>query len=219
MAYYKDVENSAEIADGMKSGAADVVIINADNIVEKFQVAVAANRALVAQKENIMETKALSTELLFNLSNSSNISRSLSKIGVSATSKRLLLVIFQDPSSESLKIPKVVGRNVPLEMLQKDVNTAYLAKAFKISDAELKLPGDNPLLDALVCRIAAKETRRGAVKTGVVTVGKIESDKQPPSKRKNKRKSRQGNGAGDNNDDDTKEKNGTDGDSSKKQRV
>ncbi|GAB5367730.1 hypothetical protein AAMO2058_001256000 [Amorphochlora amoebiformis] len=166
MTYYEDVKNASKLSEDVKnSGEVDYVLVDAQYVVDGFQIAVAVNRAIESQKIHLMDTKSLPTEVLYNLSPSTNISGGLKKHGVSPDTTRIVLVAFKPPSKRVLSI--VEGQLISsLEGLRKKADEKILQKYYKIPDLELKI---GTLLDAIVTRLAAKEPMKGLFSTKEVS--------------------------------------------------
>ena len=80
--YVKSVENAKEVRKLLMSGGLpDTLLVKSSLIPSPLVVAVAANKADLAQKRGNMKTRSVQTETLYNLSSSKNITESLKNFG------------------------------------------------------------------------------------------------------------------------------------------
>ncbi|XP_075973113.1 EKC/KEOPS complex subunit TPRKB-like [Anticarsia gemmatalis] len=153
MYLYKNVQNVEAIRNNIIKGVWSCAVIKPSLILDPFQVAVAANRAVVAEKLNTMVTRTVFAEILYNLSLTKNITQSLSKFGIEKDENLLvcfLVTAERDLSSEIL--PLIEGEPCPITELNnftsiKDVKSAYKLNSFK---------SDDGLLDVVVSRMVTK---------------------------------------------------------------
>lgn len=153
MQLYENVRNAAELRALLVSGQLQCCLVKPQLIVAPLQVAVAANKALGARKRT---TKSPFTEILFNLSPSTNISQSLLKFGIEDSSDSLLLLTLQGPGFEESEAPfgRVQGCPIDISELGCLSDVAAIRKTYKIGDVEYQ---NVALLDSVVSRIASKE--------------------------------------------------------------
>ena len=80
--FVKSVENAKEVRKLLMSGGLpDTLLVKSSLIPSPLVVAVAANKADLAQKRGNMKTRSVQTETLYNLSSSKNITESLKNFG------------------------------------------------------------------------------------------------------------------------------------------
>lgn len=147
---YKNVKNTKEIKRKLSSQEIECCIVNCSLILDPFQIVVAANKALVSVKQT---TKSINTEILFNLSITKNISKSLMTFGLQENDDCFLIVFFNETHGTKLQTV-IIGEEVHLSELKglRDVNA--IKKYYGISEAETKVI---PLIDSVVSRIATKD--------------------------------------------------------------
>ena len=153
MKLYRDVKNAPQLRKNVQEGRLKCCLLKPNLIVDAFQVVVAANKALTAEK---LKTKSEYTEILFNLSVSKNITQSLQMFGIEDSSNEILVVALKKADDEDVNeaFGQVRGEEVDLEELSKFCDVKSVRKAYKVSDEEYK---DVAILDSVVSRIAAKD--------------------------------------------------------------
>lgn len=150
---FDNVKNMGALKQKVLSGDLECCLIKPSLIVHPFQIAVAANKALVAEK---LTTRTVYSEILFNLSISKNITQSLQTFGVDDKMTHVLTaVIVKDKaeSTEELIHKEIDGDQVDLSKLKDFNNIAAIQKSYKLSKLEI----ENSLMESIVSKIAAKE--------------------------------------------------------------
>lgn len=130
-------------------------ILNYKFIVDPFQILIAANKAVVAKNANTLITKSLSTELLFNLSISENITASLNKFGYSSNDQHhLLLAVFEkDPQIIQAISSQIVGTHEPIKNLSNFSDFEAVKQSYDVADEHL---ATSSLINLIVTKIACK---------------------------------------------------------------
>lgn len=113
-------------------------------------VATAANKASLAKSRGCMRTRSVNTEILFNLSSSSNITESLQRFGVGDEDKEVLVVGVNNSLDDVREI--VRGDWVEVDRLGSFFDKNALTKLHKLKPEELE-----DLTGSLCSRIAAKD--------------------------------------------------------------
>ncbi|XP_044759840.1 EKC/KEOPS complex subunit Tprkb-like [Coccinella septempunctata] len=150
MRLYKNVKNVEEISKKLFEGKLNCCVIKPHLIVDPFQVAVAANKAVVAEN---LTTKTIFTEILFNLSISKNITASLKTFGINDTDKDLLVVSISELDEVKDTVDFINGDEISVKDINKLTDVNIVKKTYKITDEEFK---NNDLLDSIISRIAIK---------------------------------------------------------------
>ncbi|XP_068632116.1 EKC/KEOPS complex subunit Tprkb-like [Battus philenor] len=150
---FKNVENVEEIRGNVISGSWKCAVIKPSLILDIFQVVVAANKAVVAEKSQAMVTRTVYTEILFNLSLSKNITQSLSKFGVEKDQTLLVcfLITHEGDESESI-VAQIKGEMSPISELEKFTDITQVKSAYKLNN----LKSNVDLLDVIVAKIVTK---------------------------------------------------------------
>lgn len=155
---FKNVQNTAELRKKVMSGDLACCILKPAYIVDPFQVVIAANKAILNENSNQLITKSKFTEVLFNLSLTKNISKSLSDFGVSDDDKNILIVtIHKEDERESILkriVENVKGEKVMLQGLKEFTNLELAKKYYKIDPEELNVSN---FTDSIISKMACKE--------------------------------------------------------------
>ncbi|XKL67186.1 hypothetical protein PGB90_010606 [Kerria lacca] len=156
--FFKDVTNMDEIIKMIADNVNPFVncaVINSQLILNPFQILIAANKTILDKHKKSLITKSLTTELLFNLSISENITASLNQFGyVSNSNNYLLLVMFESNSVLTQDVIKNVnGVLSPLSLLSEIQNLNLIKKIYDVTEEQLK---NCTLLDLIVTKIACK---------------------------------------------------------------
>ena len=112
--------------------------------------ATAANKACLAKSRGSMRTRSVNTEILFNLSSSSNITESLQRFGVGDQDKEVLVVGVNNDLEDVREV--VTGDWVEVDRLGSFLDKNALTKLHKLKPEEFE-----DLIGSLCSRIAAKD--------------------------------------------------------------
>jgi len=150
--YVENVTNTPQIRQAVLDKSLDCVVIKGSLVPSPLLVGVAANKAALANSRNTMRTRSIHTEVLYNLSSSTNISQSLNNFGASEADSSLVVCSFNKDLSQARE--KISGDWRPLETLADNLDIKLLKKLHKLKDCEL----DENLLNSLISRVAAKDS-------------------------------------------------------------
>ncbi|XP_072932341.1 EKC/KEOPS complex subunit Tprkb-like [Epargyreus clarus] len=153
MYLFENVLNVKDIRNNIVQGKWNCAAIKPSLILDKFQVAVAANRAVVAEKTQTMVTRTPYAEILYNLSLTKNISQSLSKFGIEK-GNNLLVCFLVKPGKDDCEeiVNQIDGDMCQISDLHKFTDMEDLKTAYKLSN----LTEDVDLLDLIVSRMVTK---------------------------------------------------------------
>ncbi|XP_053976826.1 EKC/KEOPS complex subunit TPRKB-like [Hylaeus volcanicus] len=155
---FTNVQNSDEIRKKVLNGELSCSIIKAALIVDPFHVVVTANKAAVSAKLNQLTTKSIYTEILFNLSISKNISRSLMEFGINDNDKNVLIVhvhkMDNEGSMSEILMKNIKGEKTSLSKLSQFSDLELIKKTYKIDKDEQTVSN---LTYSIVSRISCKE--------------------------------------------------------------
>ncbi|XP_063915823.1 EKC/KEOPS complex subunit Tprkb-like [Zophobas morio] len=146
---YRNVKNVPELRQKVIAGQIKCCFINPKYILDPFQLIVAANKALTCENRI---TKTVFTEILYNLSISKNITRSLQQFGITDDCRDLLVVMVGGESDGAAA--QIDGEEADLGVLEEIRDLGAIRKAYKIKELEEK---NTTLLDSVVSRIATKD--------------------------------------------------------------
>lgn len=155
---FRDVKNAAELRQNAMAGEISGALLNATMVVSPFQVLVAANKAINLQQSRKMKTRSLFSEIIFNLSPTNNISEAFKRFGISDGDDSVLVVLVHKDEDGAQLVSDITatvdGRQVPVEDLSSLTDLEKIKKLYKITPQEDRT---GTLLDAVVCRMAAKD--------------------------------------------------------------
>ncbi|XP_013874303.1 EKC/KEOPS complex subunit TPRKB [Austrofundulus limnaeus] len=154
---FQRVQNAKELRQKAVEGRINGALINPTMVLSPFQVMVAANKAVHLQTTGKMKTRTFNSEIIFSLSPTNNISESFKRFGISDGDDSVLVVLVHkkdDPPSLSDVADMVDGQQIPAEDVSSLSDTVKIRKMYKIPPQEDKC---GSLLDAVVCRMAAKD--------------------------------------------------------------
>ncbi|KAG6458319.1 EKC/KEOPS complex subunit Tprkb [Manduca sexta] len=153
MYLFENVQNVSEIRNNIMKGIWNCAVIKPSLILDPFQVAVAANKAVVSGKYNSMVTRTVFAEILYNLSLTKNISQSLSKFGIETDQDLLICFVVTAEKDDSKEIlPQIEGKQRPINELGKFTNLKEIKSVYKLNN----LKSDENLLDVIVSRMVTK---------------------------------------------------------------
>lgn len=154
MYLFKDVQNVKTIRNNVVNGTWSCAVIQPTLILDPFQVAVAANKAVVAEKMNAMVTRTVFAEILYNLSITKHITQSLSKFGIDKNKNLLVCFIATEESDPSQEIvPLIKGKHCPMSELKELTNMNHLKSTYLVDD----LATDDELLNVIVNKMVTKQ--------------------------------------------------------------
>ncbi|TPX33643.1 hypothetical protein SmJEL517_g03532 [Synchytrium microbalum] len=138
---YRNVKKGRRIRESIIKGTMPLsCIIDARMVLDIFQLQLACIRALLAQRQDTMKTRSLYSEILFNMSPSSNITESLKQFGVSDSTSSLILLFIGDeaPSDEDVDVADslIQGNQASIFELAECCDTDLIKKLYKLSDAQ-----------------------------------------------------------------------------------
>ncbi|KAD2393115.1 hypothetical protein R6Q59_012796 [Mikania micrantha] len=157
VALFTDVANSKELLELMQAGTLEpeVALLNASLIPDIFPVLAAAHKTLLAKSRNLLTTRTMHSELVYNYSGSKHISESLRRCGISDSTMYVLVARFGASEEEMIAMKALIkGKEIDLEELEGRANKPQIQKHYKITGVEL---GISTLGDAITCRIAARD--------------------------------------------------------------
>lgn len=157
---YQNVKNIEEIHKKLLSKEISCCIVKANLVLDPFQIAIAANKAVLNEKYGQMVTRSLYTEVIYCLSRTKNISQSLATFGISSDAKDILVIFIHNPEdkefTEKLVFDCINGERIPISKLPEFSDLKLIKSTYKIDEQELKV---SSLLDSIVSRISDKVSK------------------------------------------------------------
>lgn len=152
---YKDVKNISTMRQDIMSGKLQCCIIKPTFIFDPMQVVSAANKAAVAQNQESLITRTVYSEILFNLSPTRNVTKSLTTFGADDNHTTILVAVIQDISEENENediFACVNGVECDIEELKSFVDINLVKKTYGLNDTN-----NERLLNAIINKIVTKE--------------------------------------------------------------
>ncbi|PBC25564.1 EKC/KEOPS complex subunit TPRKB-like [Apis cerana] len=156
---FENVQNSNEIRRKVMNNELSCSVIKASLIVDPFQIIIAANKTAINAKMNQITTKNIYTEVLFNLSTSKNISRTLIEFGINDDDKNILIMLIYKDDNDKKLISKTImdvvkGESISISRLSEFTDFDLIKKIYKIEEDELNVSN---FIDSIVSRISCKD--------------------------------------------------------------
>lgn len=154
---FTNVTNTSDIREKLVAGKLHCCVAKVSLITDAFQAVVAANKAALNAKRNRLITKTIYTEVLFYLSMSKNISRSLVEFGISDSDRNILMILIHKLEEQAMLeeiLESIKGERISISRLQEFTDVDLVKKTYKIDKDELCVSN---LADAVVSRISCKE--------------------------------------------------------------
>ncbi|RIB05924.1 hypothetical protein C2G38_554459 [Gigaspora rosea] len=154
---YINVKNSAELKKRLLSHDQELkyAFIDAKIVLDKFQLLVAVNNAVHYEKYSILKTHNVHSEIVYNLSPTTNISESLRRFGISDSTNEIVIVKVGGNSDEvkSHLNTLIDGEESSLDELSRFTDLNSIRKYYKIG-ANVK--DHEEILNMIVGSIAIK---------------------------------------------------------------
>ncbi|KAJ1986863.1 hypothetical protein H4R33_003133 [Dimargaris cristalligena] len=133
MALYSSVINASDLFQRLvaRDTSLQMALLNAETIMDPFQIMVAAHRAARAEQLGQLRTHNVHSELVFDLSPNNNIREALTRFGISSGSTHVLAVRVGGSQEQfAQEIAEIVeGRQEPIEQLSKYTNMETVRKS------------------------------------------------------------------------------------------
>ncbi|XP_068759816.1 EKC/KEOPS complex subunit TPRKB-like [Montipora capricornis] len=157
LALFTNVSNSDELRRLVVEGKVEAALLNACMILDPFHAIIAGHKAFHLFQQGKMKTRTLHSEIIFNLSPSSNINDSFKKFGILDDTKEILVVMIGKGNTDE-KISElsnlIKGTQVSLDVLETISDQGKIKKVYGISDKELQC---DSLENGIISRIATKD--------------------------------------------------------------
>ncbi|XP_022836166.1 EKC/KEOPS complex subunit Tprkb-like [Spodoptera litura] len=150
---FENVRNAEVIRNNIIQGVWKCSAIKPELIIDPFQVAVAANKAVLSEKHNTMVTRTVFSEILYNLSITKNITQSLTRFGIEKDTNLLLCFLVTESLDTSTEIlSQIEGECTSISDLKKFTSMKNLNNQYKLNTLEKNAE----LTDIIVSRMVTK---------------------------------------------------------------
>ncbi|GBB98390.1 hypothetical protein RclHR1_03210011 [Rhizophagus clarus] len=155
--FYKNVSNAADLRKRLLSHDQELsyAFIDAKVVLDKFQLLIATNDAVHHELNSSLITHNIHSEIVYNLSPTTNISESLRRFGI-ADSSTSIAVVKVGGNSEEVKShlsTLIHGEESDIKDFSSFADISKIKKYYKIDD---KINDQNEILDMIVGSIAVK---------------------------------------------------------------
>jgi EKC/KEOPS complex subunit CGI121/TPRKB len=158
LALVNNVTNCAHLRSQASAGLIEAALLNPRLLCSEFHVLTAVNKAVMRRADNQMKTKNIYSEIIYNLSPSTNISDSFKNFGIRDDSTDVLVVLLISDPLRSVKVNDVLGiingEVVSLENIAEMNDTDAIKKVYKISKEECAITS---LENSVATRIATRD--------------------------------------------------------------
>jgi len=155
---FEGVSNAAVLLEGAKEDIRGAVV-DLSLVCSVFHLRAATHKALLNETNSTMKTKALSSEILYQLSTTTKISDSLQQYKVKEDSKLVAIVVVDEDPTATALLSTIQGTSFDLSLLNSaeyltPEKASVVAKLFKVTPQELEI---SSLESAVVNRLAIKD--------------------------------------------------------------
>ncbi|KAF9585492.1 hypothetical protein BGW38_002151 [Lunasporangiospora selenospora] len=157
MACFTSVKNAADLKERFQAQdkSLTVAMIESTLIMDVIQLLLAANRAAQDHAAGKLKTQTLSSEIVYNLSPTTNIAESLKRFGISESTTSLVAIKIGGEAEEVMEeMSKTVDGNlVSFSKLDQEKDIEKLRKYYKIDP---KAKDDKTILNWIIGAMAMK---------------------------------------------------------------
>lgn len=159
ISYFTNVENIKWLKKNMACLFKDKspILIRSRLIVDPFQIVVAVNNAFLASENSLMKTRSLVTEVLYNLSSTNKISKSLMETSPNDEDDEMMIALVSKfsnvPEMKIFQEKCIKGNETDLSQHSENIDENLIKSYYKIGESESEI---SSLLDSIVTRIACK---------------------------------------------------------------
>ncbi len=155
---FEDVSNATALLDGAKDDIRGA-IIDLSLVCSLFHLRAAAHKALLNEAHGTMKTKTISSEILYQLSNTTKISDSLQQYKIKEGSRLIAVIVVDEDATLNALLSTVQGSTLDLTLLGaapylSPEKASTIGKYFKVTPQELEIA---TLESAVVNRLAIKD--------------------------------------------------------------
>lgn len=155
---FEEVTNAVALLDGAKDDIRGA-IVDLNLVCSLFHLRAAAHKALLNESQNAMKTKSISSEILYQLSNTTKISESLQQYKIKEDSKLIAFIVLDEDPVLNALLSIVQGLELDLNLFGAapyltPEKATTIGKYFKVTPQELEI---STLESAVVNRLAIKD--------------------------------------------------------------
>lgn len=157
LALFSKIRNASKLRSDATNGATLAALLDPTLLTGPFHVLTSVNKSVVQKELQQTKTKNIYSEIIYNLSQSTNISGAFKKFGIKDTSENVLLVMLHS-SVEGNEVDdvacKIEGTEVTVDSIASYSDPEAIAKEYQIMACEREI---SSLEDSVVTRIVARD--------------------------------------------------------------
>nr|BAN21284.1 unkown protein [Riptortus pedestris] len=153
ISFMREIKNVRHLKKKIIKGEIQCCCITPTMILDALLIAVAADKAAIAHSRNKMITKNVYTEILYNLSPSKHITKSLKMFGGQDDDSDLIIAVIGDEERFRSVLAQVDGTEESLKELKNLADSKTIVKEYLVTSPEVD---NTDLIKSLITRIAAK---------------------------------------------------------------
>ncbi|CAI2186867.1 4123_t:CDS:2 [Funneliformis geosporum] len=157
ISFYKNVTNAEELRKRLLAHDQELsyAFIDAKVVMDRFQLLIAANDAVHHELHSLLKTYNVHSEIVYNLSPTTNINESLRRFGISNSSTSIVVVKVGGNAEEvkSHLSTLIHGDEADVGEFSNSVDISSIKKYYKIDN---KVTDQKEMLDIIVGSIAIK---------------------------------------------------------------
>ncbi|RUS17060.1 kinase binding protein CGI-121-domain-containing protein [Endogone sp. FLAS-F59071] len=158
IALYTGITNARELRERLLAADTSLsfAFVDAKVVIDKFQLLVAANKAVHDEHHGHLTTHNVHSEIVYNMSPTTNISESLRRFGISDTTTAIVIAKVGGEADEvrTRLVDLIKGNETPLQQVEDHTDLKTVRKYYKLNDGP-QLEKQN-LLDVVIGSMALK---------------------------------------------------------------
>lgn len=135
---FENVTNSSGLKQRLEEQdpTLNCTFVNAAMVINSFHALLAVNRAVLSEQRNKMKTHSLQSEIIFDFSHTTNITKTLAQFGMQDQVKNVLAIVVGGTAVEAESSMKkyVQGEMVSIDHLNTVRDLALIEQVYQIKD-------------------------------------------------------------------------------------